>query len=360
MATAVEIASGAQYQFSADEGQVAASLTRSFRILKSDASEYVNISAACGISVGQVHPVEADLYCHSYSAQYDGDSRMVIQATFNYKSTSGTAGQAASNPSQDRNQTPPDLRPANWSVSTSLQEVPAYSWIPVTGPNIGQIVPTVNSAQDLYEGITRLEPIITISVEQFEASDPTRLSTYAGFVNSLPFRIGTLNIFERSLMLRGVRAQPTTERWGETTYRGWKASYELDYRANYYGPLDQNIGWDQMVPQVGNNVIMFAPPGNATQDPFGQPLDWNDGGIVQPLALPRGVNAGDKLPAAVRITSRDENGRALIVQNRAGLPIPLNDDGTARRRTAAGGPVIVHRYQVQNAIDFALLGIRLE
>jgi hypothetical protein len=353
-----EIASGVQYQFSAEENQIAASTTRAFRVLKALPDEYVNVSSACGIRVGDPHPQEGGLYCHSYSAQYEGDSRMVIVATFNYKATAGTSGQSSANPQQDRNEVSPEVRPANWSISTSLQDVPAYVWKPVTGPDAGKVVGTYNSAGDLYEGIVRLEPIITISVEQFEPSDPTRHCTYAGYVNSNPITLGSLVMFPRSLMFRGVQTQPAVERWGDMTYRGWKANYEFAFRVNYVGaPFNTSIGWDIILPQSGFNTLAWAPPGNATQDVFGQPLDWTrDPKVRVPLALPPGVVVGQKMRACVSITAPNGGG---TVQRPSAQPVPLNDDGSVRSRFAPGGSVIVHRYQVQNDIDFTLFGLRL-
>lgn len=359
MARVAEVSSGVQYQFSAEENAVAASTTRVFRILKGTSGEYVNIAGACGISIGQQHPQESGLYCHSYSAQYEGDSRMVILATFNYKTTAGTAGQSSQNPEQDRNQSPPDDRPANWSISTSLQEVPAYVWRKVDQAGIaGPVERTLNPAGDLYEGVTRLEPIITISIEQFEAADPTRHSIFAGYVNSNQIALGSLNMFPRSVMFRGVQTQPAIERWGDATYRGWKASYEFAFRVNYVGaPFNQNIGWDIIIPQSGFSVIAWNPPGNATQDPYGQPLEWtSDPKIKLPLALPQGVAVGDKMRAMISVTAPNGDGR---LQRPSAQPIPLNDDGSARSRNAAGGPVIINRYQVQNDINFAQFNLRL-
>lgn len=359
MARVAEITSGVQYQFSAEENQIAASTTRVFRILKASPSEYINVAGVCGVSVGQEHPQEAGLYCASYSAQYDGDSRMVIVATFNYRATPSSAGAGG-----DRNDQPPDVRPANWSVATSLQEVPAYVWKGITGPDAGQVVPCANPAGDLYEGVSRLEPIVTISVEQFEMTDPTRHCAYAGYVNTNPIQLGSLAMFPRSVMFRGVQTTPAVERWGDVTYRGWRASYEFAFRVNWIGaPVNAQIGWDIAVPQTGFNVLAWtptAPNGSQTannRDDFAQPLDIDDSGpkLKIPVALPTTISAGQKVRAHIRITAPNGGG---ALQRPSAQPIAMNDDGTARSPVASP-KVLVHRYQVQNDIDFNLFGLRL-
>lgn len=354
MARVAEIAPGVQYQFSAEELQVAASTTRVFRILKNDPSEYVAIAGLCGISVGDEHPQEAGLFCASYSAQYEGDSRMVILATFNYRTTPAAGGGAGG----DRNQNPPDVRPANWSTSSALQEVPAYIWKPITGPGAGSWRPCNNPAGDMYEGVTRLEPIVTISIEQFETIDPTRHQLYAGYVNTNPIQLGSLAMFPRSCMFRGVQTSPAVEHWGDNTFRGWKASYEFAFRVNWMGtPYNTAIGWDIAVPQSGFNVKAWTP--NFVQpdlDNYSQPLKKNTDGvsILEPLALPSQVSVGQKMRAMVRIAAED----GKTTQRPSAQPIPLNNDGSGRIDTA-DPPVIVHRYQVQNDIDFNLFGLRL-
>jgi hypothetical protein len=351
-----EVTSGVQYDFSAEEGQIAASTTRVFKILKSSAGEYTNISSECGIQVGNAHPTEQDMYCVSYSAQYDGDSRMVIIATFNYRASPGLGGSQ-----QDRKQDPPDVRPANWAVSTSLQEVPAYVWKPITGPGAGQVGPCVNPVGDMYEGVTRLEPIVTISVEQYESSDPTRHSLFAGYVNSNPIQLGSLSMFPRSCMFRGVQSQPVVEQWGETIYRGWKASYEFAFRVNWVGePVNQRIGWDVLQPQSGFNVLAWTPTApNGSQaannrDDFGQPLEPDNFRIKIPVALPEGISTGDKVRAHIRVAS----GEGGVSQRPSAQPIALNNDGAARSPVAQP-KVLVYRYQVQNDIDFSQFGLRL-
>jgi hypothetical protein len=352
-----EVYAGVQYDFSSEEGQIASSTTRVFRIIKSDVGEYINVAATCGVQIGQEHPSESGLYCASYSAQYDGDSRMVIVATFNYRTTPG-GGDAG----QDPGQFSPDIRPANWSVSTSLQEVPAYVWKGITGPDADNWVPCANPVGDMYEGVARLEPIVTISVDQFELVDPTRHCLRAGRVNREAITLGSLSMQPRSVMFKGVQTQPALEQWGTVLYRGWKASYEFAFRSNWVGsPVNRFIGWDVVQPQSGFNVKTHTPLGpNGSQvandrDDFGQPLRHKDYQIQIPVALPDGVGVGEKVRAHVRVYEGEEG---KVSQRPSAQPIALNDDGTARSPFASP-KVLIHRYQVQDDYDFTNFGLRL-
>jgi hypothetical protein len=357
VAIAKEVSPGVQYEFSSDEGQIAASTTRVFKILKSTAEEYIRIAQVCGVRVGDGHPDEPGLRCVSYSAQYDGDSRMVIVATFNYRVTPSVSG-------GDGKEQPPDIRPANWSVSTSLQEMPAYVWKAITGPKVGQpdeTGPIVNPAGDLYEGVTRLEPIVTISVSQFQPTDPTEHCQYAGYVNSNQIRLGSLTMEPRSCMFRGVQTSPAVELHGGDLFRGWRASFEFAYRVNWVGaPINAAIGWDVLQPQTGFNVKAWIPNFVVVDtDNYSQPLRKNNESegfsILEPLALPEGIAIGDKVRAQIRIAAPD----GKVTQRPSAQPIPLNDDGSGRSESA-NPKVLLYRYQVQKDIDFGILGIRLE
>lgn len=354
MARVSEIAPGVQYQFSGEDGQNSITTTRVFRILKSSADEYVNLSQVCGVDVADQHPQEPGLYCLSYSAQYEGDSRMVILATFNYRTVSGTNVQVGS----DYIVTRPEPRPANWSISSTLSEVPAYVWKTITGPNADKVSPCVNPAGDLYEGITKYEPIVTINVEQFETIDPTRMCEYVGRVNMNAFQFGSLAILRRFCMFRGVNATPGTIKWGTQVLRGFNTTYEFAYRTNWVGePINAPIGWDIVVPQSGFNVKAWTP--NLVQvdiDNFTQPLRRTSDGasILEPFALPQQVSVGQKMRAMIRVAAED----GKTIQRPSAQPIPLNDDGSGRSDTATP-PVIVHRYQVYDEIDFSLFGLRV-
>lgn len=351
-----EISAGAQFARSMEEGRVADSQTRTFRVLLEAAGEVINIQEACGVFIGDQHPYNTNIYCSSFDARFDGDSRMVLLCTFNYGTKAGSGGGG-----QDPQSQPPDIRPANWSVSSAIYEAPAYFWKPLgNAPNAGEWRPTVNTAGDRYDGVTEMECLITFSIDQWEPENPARWAAYAGRVNSADFTIGTFTAQPRMLMLRGVSCQPAVESWGGQNYRGWKATYEIVYKANYAGPELGHIGWDIAIPQTGFNVInKSAALGGGVHeigslalehDSSGKIKDWPD----DPSLVP-GTD-GKKVRGMVLVHAYEEGGAS---QTPCAQPIPLNDDGTPRASTA-DPPVKVYRYQVQGEFDFADLNIRLE
>jgi hypothetical protein len=344
-----EVTQGVSYTFNGTDPQNPVQTTRTFKIIKNSPSENIDIQQVCGVFVGNPHPVEPGLYCSSLNAQYDGDSRMYIVVTFNYDTVPTQGGQPP--------QAPP-VREANWSISTSLIEVPAYVWKPITGPNAGQERPIINPVGDLYEGVTRLEALVTISVTQFEEIDPTRHCLFAGAVNQNPLKIGSLSCPPRSVMFRGVQTTPAVETFGGAQYSGWTANYEFAYRRNYVGaPVDAAIGWDWAQPVSGFNVKAITPVGpiSGDIDVYGQPLKHLSSKVTTPLALPDTVNVNDKVRACVRIFERDDGG---ITQRPSAQPIALTNEGYPRSDTATP-PVLVYRYQVQPDVDFNIFGLRL-
>jgi len=346
-----EVTQGVSYTFDGTSGQNPVQTTRVFKIIKDTPAEYINLQAICGVFVGDGHPSEPDLFCSSLSAQYDGESRMLIIATFNYShllSLEGGAG--GGQPPQ-----PPPLRPSNWSITTNLIEVPAFSWRLDGQSNWG---PIVNPVGDLYEGVVRNEAIVQINVTQFEEIDPTRNCLYAGMINANTLTVGSLVLPRHSVMFRGVQTTPAVETFGGRQYRGWSAVYEFAYRRNYVGsPVNKNIGWDVAQPVSGFNVKAFDPAApDASDDVYGQPLKHENYQIVTPLALPDGIVAGEKVRACVRIFELEAGGKR---QRTSALPVPLNDNGRPRKDTA-DPKVSVKVYQVNDDLDFNVLGLRIE
>lgn len=370
-----EIASGQQFSRSATEGKLTDSQVRTFRILLNQPGEAVDVQEACGITIGARHPANTNIYCVSWDAKFDGDSRTVIVATFNYQSTASSSG-------EDRNDQPPELRPANWSTSTSLIEVPAKTWTKyntklVDNPNydpekaagpgnpshIAEATkvassPATNPAGDFYDGVSRFEAIVTILIEQFEEEDPTRHCLLAGSVNENEERVGSLICFPGSLMFRGVQARPTVEAWGNSIRRGWTATYEFAFRRNHVEGLwsqeqqkeiAADIGWDIAVPQTGFNVKCFI--NSSDVEKAGMPLKHKDGrieGWKDSVQLPTNVTSGQKARGMVLVHEYENGGASQLP---CAQPIPLNDDGSPRSDTA-NPKVKVHRYRLNEMVDF--------
>jgi len=362
-----EITQGVTYEFSSEQQGVAASTPRVFRIIKNTPDEYINLPVVCNVRIGDEHPSESGLYCFSFTGAYDGDSRMVILATFNYRVT---PSQSSSGGGQDPKASPPEVRPANWYCSTSLVEAPAYSWQRVKtadGSSLDFPGPPANPAGDIYDNASAVVPIVSIFIEQFEATDPTRHVLHAGKTNSDILTLGSLTMPRRSVMFRGIQSKPVAEEWGGVLRRGWSCTFEFLFKKNtgFANEEDsavysqQDIGWDILQPVTGFNVIAFAPPGQAgVQDAYGQPLNQEDdssGKLADPLALPPGTNAGDRVRGMVKIAGNNFTRQLPCAQ-----PIPLNEDGTPRDTSGFLKP-LVFRYKVTEEINFTqTFGIRLQ
>ena len=348
-----EVGSGAQFSRSSEQNQVADTLTRTFRIILSSPQEYLDIQRACGVFIGQVHPSGVELTCVSFDARYEGESRMVVLATFNYQTNPGP---------QDNKRDPPPTRGANWSTSTTLAEVPKRMWRRRTGFTSWESrdYAAINPAGDMYDGVTALEPVVSINIEQWEVTDPTRHLMHAGSVNLEEITLGTLTMRPGTVMFRGVASQPAVESWGESTFRGWRCDYEFAYRRNptlvtLGGTALQevDIGWDIAVPLSGFNCRAFPPnEAGADDDIFGQPLRHFGGKIVPPLLLPDQITSGERVPAMVKICDYEDGGTA---QARSASPIALKANGRPLKTHDANGNLIndpiVYAYRVQPAIN---------
>ena len=358
-----EITSGTTFSRSAEAGTVADQTTRVFRVISDAPGAAVDIQTVCGIRIGDVHPQNPNVYCTSFNVAYDGDSRMVLLATFSYQTTPG-GGQNQ----QDPKSQPPEIRPANWSTSTALIESPVYRWRPRSGTNswAGE-EPAMNTAGDIYEGISQLTGMVNISITQEMQTDPTINNQYSGYINDEQITLGSLVMAPHTVMFRGVQSVPYVETYGGLLFRGWKSSYEFAYKRNVTkinpynlvgdaAAIDVDLGWDIAVPVSGHNVIAFAPPGDANDDPYGQPLKHSQGTIVPTWALPVGVSPGDKVAAMVRVFEYENGG---VSQSRASSAVPLNRNGRPRKQTA-DPKVLVYGYQVQPSINFTTtLNLRL-
>lgn len=351
-----EVVTGSQFTRSMQDGSVADSQVRVFKIILSQPNEVIDPQTHCDIRVGDQHPINTNIVCKSFDVRFDGESRSVMIVTFNYESSAHASG-------TDQNNQPPELRAANWTTSTSLIETPVYSWA-VRAQNLWlPFQPAVNPAGDIYDAVTRLTSIVNISIEHFEIEDPTRHNEYGGYINSETITLGSLTMKPHTVMFRGVQSQPHIESWGGEVRRGWKATYEFAYKRNAtkimvandagfvnVGEREVDLGWDIAVPQTGFNVKAFTPPGDGDDDMYGQPLRHADGrvGFDEGLPfLPMQIADGDKVRAMVKVFSYEDGG---VSQAPSASPIPLNDNGRPRKDTA-NPKVLVYGYQVQPAIN---------
>lgn len=326
--------------------------------------------------MGSPHPNDFDMVAVSYDARFDGESRMVSLVTFKY---------GPRPPGANPQPQPPDVRPANWSISSATQESPVSSWAKRTGDFAwGDFGRAANPVGDMYDGVTNLTPLIKITISQFEMQDPTYACRFVGTINEEDIPLGTLLIRPHQVLFSGVNFTPAVERFGDITYRGWQGQYEFLYKENPQGisfPLANGqheirrvrIGWDIAVPQTGFNCRAFVTaPGNELEDVFGQPLKHGDKGSrfygrifrddEGDLRLPDDVTPGDKVRCMVTVFSYQGGGASQIP---SAQPIALNDNGTPRKLGFVGfaGDIepIVYAYQVYDSVNITnTLGLRLQ
>lgn len=359
-----EVSSGASFSRRGDDkGLISDTQTRTFKIVLQVPDEPINVQQACGVFVGSLHPTNTWLYCESFDVRFDGESRMVLIATFSYKSFEWPEDEQTDRPQ-------PGTRLANWSTSTSLMEVPVYTWRKRTallGWEGGE-KPAVNPAGDIYEAVSKLTGMVNITITQETVGPPPlHHNQYSGYINREEISLGQMRMKPHTVMFRGVQIQPFAETFNEIQYRGWRSSYEFVYKPNntkvMIGGVEQEVelGWDIAVPQTGFNVIAFEPNlADNTIDNFGQPLQHGDAGsddstlkqfagrIVEPLKLATGISAGDRARAMVKVFSYQGGGAS---QAPSASPIPLNDNGRPRNQNA-DPKVLVYGYQVQPDVNF--------
>lgn len=380
MPTVSEISLGSTFERSAERDTVADQSNRVFRVITDVPGASVDVQTLCGVKIGDVHPSNPNIFCSSFGVQYDGDSRVVLLCTFNYRSEAAASG--------DPQNQEPGTRAANWTTSTSLIDTPVYAWRPRLSESEwgATLLPAVNPAGDMYDGIAQLTGMVNISITQEFSTDPTTFNQYSGYINDEEITLGSLVMAPHTVMFRGVQSQPYVETWGNIFFRGWRSTYEFAYKknqtkiavpgpANTFTEIPVDLGWDIAVPASGFNVKAFDPNApNNDDDVFGQPLRHGDAqsadanmrqyaGVVIPPAgggylLPASVSAGDRVPAMVKVFSY-ENGDKGCSQARASSPIPLNPDGRPRKESATP-KVLVYGYQVQPSINFTqTLALRL-
>jgi hypothetical protein len=350
-----EITEGVAFSRSSEEGVIADSQQRIFRVLLSQPAESFDIQATCGVKIGDELRAGAGIYCTSFDARFEGSSRMSMLCTFNFGSTAGSSGGGGGG--SDPQSQAPDVRPANWSISSSLYEIPVRVWRKRTSANTWSGPgAAANPANDMYDGVTAFDAAVTISIIQYESTDPTRHARHVGAINRESITLGSLTMPPHTVMFRGLSCEPIVESWGSLVYRGWKCAYEFAYKANDTSiHLDANgvgglqlveLGWDIAVPQTGFNVIAFQPPGEERDELDAQPLKHANGKIVPIRELPTEINNGDKVRGMVKVFDYESGGASQLP---CAQPIPLNDSGRPRKITL---PPLVYGYQVHRDINF--------
>jgi hypothetical protein len=352
-----ELPQGLAFSRSSEGGSEAYQATRKWRVILVHPGESWDIASAVGLNIGDPYSPQNPIPCISLDVAADGESRLVRIVTAQFRSSESAAPQAPDPGTQE-----PTIRPAMYSMTTSLTEIAAWGGAPVSGGESGAWVPAVTPTGELVDGVTRLEPVVSINIDQYSASDMSQLLAYCGYVNNDIFTFSNLSVGIHCCMLQSISSTAIVEQFGGTTFRGFKVSFGFAVRAHWTITRHgfQAIGWDMAVPQTGltiyntNGVNVDARAlawehdenGRVKMDTFG----------LYPASLASGTS-GTKVRAMVTIPA----GTGGWTQRPCAQPIALNDDGTPRSPTAVP-PVLINRICIQPEMafgqNFSNFGIR--
>lgn len=371
MGTLYELATGGSSR-DGRSGGVADTYIRKFKYIKSSPSEGYSLPNVTGIYVGAPYPGDANCTCVSIDDSPEGESRLVRNFTYTYKTVANTSG-----PQQQ--QQPPDVRPPNYSFQFGLDYVATQSWIADPVANGGWATATTPNGE-IVTGLEKPQATAVLRVKQFVTSDPAGYCEYVGTVNDGLFTAGSFSAIARTLLFRGIDAQPAVETYNLQTYAGWNVTYEFAYRENFQMINSNtainndnqslvNIGWDKAVPLSSRNVWCSTAAGNQFLELTAFPLEHNKNGAI------KSVNDGSGPINGQYFWAADPNGGGGTVQNTlaramvtipavkggftqvpASEPRPVNLDGSPRKSTLRP---IVHRRGFHKEINFKVtLGLR--
>ena len=357
-----ELAQGNAFSLSSDGGGAAYRATRKWRVLLNAPDENWDIFQAINVNIGDLYSAANPIPCVSVEASHEGDDRMLCVVTAEYRSTPGADPSVADPKSQD-----PTVRPALYSMTTSLSEIAAWGGKVVTGGSSGAITPATNPVGDLVDGITRLEPVVTINIDQYSTSDMSNTLGYCGYVNQSAFTFSGLSIGTHCCMLQSITSTPVVEQFGTATFRGFKVTFSFAVRSHWAVTRNgyEAIGWDIAIPQTGFNIINSG-LSRSDVDQKSLVLEHRNGRVY--------VWGGNQITLAIGTEQKKVRGMITVAatgsddggytQIPCAQPIPLNDDGTPRDTTAfpVATKVLINRICLQPEIDFgtnfANFGIR--
>jgi hypothetical protein len=338
-----EIAQGNTFSQSSESSQMAFSASRAWKLILNDANESLDVNAATGVNIGTPYSGENPIPCVSIECRADGESRLVRIITATYRATPGA------DPGADPRTQEPAARPALYSMSASLQEITCWSGKPVVAGVSQAWGPAANPVGDLYDGVSRLEPVVTINIDQYSYTDQSHFLGLVGYVNSDQIYFSSLSIAPHCAMLQNVSCNPVVEQFGETIFRGFKITFAFGVRAHWTFTRNgvEAIGWDIAVPQTGYNI---KNTGVGRSDVNLEALNLehqsDTGTLVTPYRVATG-SEGRKMQARVSVSSPSGG----ICQRIASQPVALNDDGTPRSPSATP-PVLINRACLQQELAF--------
>jgi hypothetical protein len=272
---------------------------------------------AVGIKHGSPHPEYGYLLC--VNGSLNEVDRHHVEVVYDFELPPRGSSEFAESPL---------ARPDSWSYSTGGAMVPAlFSY---AGPS-NLLVPLVNSAGDIFEGLTRPEAELRVTISGNRPTFDFALATnITNCVNIDPYLGGA----PYTWMCTGISGSPQSEVVNGIEIEYYSFVTELIYRESSHLLFIPNVGW---------NYLTGASAGASAEDK--QPDKTAAPGIaIKTATLPRTSGSGIKKERAFVLDPEDKETK-LPSSN----PVALNDNGSMK---AAGlAPDILVR-RVNRAILF--------
>lgn len=341
-----------EFTSSSDGGVQAFTAKRKWRVVRDSPQEFINVNTITGVNIGDPYSESDPIPCVSVDSKGDGSSRLVSIITAIYKTSpggvsgGGASGGGGGGGGSDPKSSAPQVRPAMYSMSSSLQQVAARGGYILTENGVVGPGTFRNSAGDIIDGMTRLEPVVTINIDQYSFVDQSNLLQYVGHVNSDQFTFNALTIPMHCCMLQSISAKGHVETFGQAVFRGFLVSFQFAYRKHVCEEIsvgDTAIGWDSPIIDSGYNIINTGLNSAQTEQEHLN-LEHEDMQVSEPQQLAAGTN-GVKCRAAIVVAGQDGG----MVQRPAAQPVSLNSDGSPRSRSLAPR---VFRAQTQPEVTF--------
>jgi len=213
-----------------------------------------------GIYHGTVHPEYAYLVCTDASITETDRHHVEISYTWEVPEAGQELGF----------QPNPIARADVWSFSTGGAQVPALTYYNGTGN--GDRRPLVNAANDYFEGLTRLEAEVRLTISGNRATFPSAVAaSVTNAVNDSAFLFGAAHQW----FCGGITGAQASEVVNGQVVNYWQVGVELVYRQSGHDLLLPHVGWHYVASNVKYPVLVKDWDDTYVRASTPQPLNTN-------------------------------------------------------------------------------------
>lgn len=243
-------------EFSRSYGQGASS-TRMFIVTCDEDTSSQNILDAVGIADGEQHPEYSGLFATGVSITRNGDDS--IQVVYSYDT-------------EDKADTNPIARPAEWTFSTGNVSVPSLSYYLNEGNS--NIQPLTNAVGEyVWEGLTHNVAEVKATIVQNRLIIDESEFAKAGCVNASTYLWGPRYTWQCS----SVSATRASDKVGDAIQKYWRLTYELTYRSTGWYFNLPHVGWGYIDGGQYKRCQIRNEAGDLIDSPKPMPLNANGG-----------------------------------------------------------------------------------